>query len=159
VRLADESDIEKLYDIFSHESVSHNLAFDPCSRAEFEEIFFELKSGGDLLVEEIGEEIVGVCKIIRKTGRLRHSVYIGSLAINYKYQNQGMGKKFFSNIIERLKKEDITRIELFVAADNNKAIKFFKSFGFIIEGTHKNFFSREGSDQLFAEYSMALIES
>lgn len=157
VRLAEAKDIDELYEIYSHETVSPNMAFDPCSRSEFEDIYPEISAGGELLVRELNAEIVAVCKVVRRKRRLRHSAYIGSLAVKHSHQFKGVGKQFFSDIIDLLKKEGITRIELLVAADNSTAIRFFESFGFVVEGTHRNYFSRRGCDQLFTEHTMAWI--
>ena len=159
VRLADTEDIDDLYQIYSHESVSSNMGFDPCSRAEFDEIFSELSSGGELLIEENDQGIVAVCKIVRRNRRLRHSAYIGSLAVQPAQQGKGFGRAFLRDLLDSLKGEGLTRLELLVAADNEKAIALFSSFGFEIEGTHKNYFSRAGSDLLFGEHTMAWVQN
>ena len=159
VRIATNNDIDALYDIYSHKSVAPNMGFDPCSRDEFEEIFSELMSGGEVLVNEFEGDVVAVCKVIRRAHRLRHSAYIGSLAVHCSHQDKGHGKEFFDNIIHQLKSEGLTRLELLVGTDNHKAINFFKAFGFVTEGTHKNYFSRQGSNQLFNEHTMAWVKN
>ena len=158
MRIADKSDIDQLYGIYSHESVSPFMGFDPCSRKEFEELFPELLEGGELCVLEEGKEIIAVCKIVRRKHRLKHSAYIGSLAVKHTHQNQGVGNQFFSDALSLLKSEGLKRVELLVAADNDVAIKFFKRFGFVVEGTHNNYFSRAGSSELFAEHTMAWLQ-
>ncbi|WP_163831830.1 GNAT family N-acetyltransferase [Spartinivicinus ruber] len=157
MRKAEVTDIEDLYEIYSDESVAPNMGFDPCSRQEFDEIYLELISGGELIVEEGSMGIEVVCKVIRRTRRLNHSVYIGSLAVNPKFQGKGIGKKFFSELLSKLKGEGYTRIELLVASDNQRALSFFRSFGFEIEGTLRNYFSRAGSEKLFNENIMAWV--
>lgn len=158
LRVAEKKDIDDLYLIFSHESVSPNMGFDPCSRIEFEEIFYELTSGGELIIEENDQGVVAACKVARRARRLRHSAYIGSLAVRSSLQGEGLGRIFLGNIISSLKNEGLTRLELLVAADNLKAIGLFASFGFLVEGTHKNYFSRAGSDLLFNEHTMAWVQ-
>jgi L-phenylalanine/L-methionine N-acetyltransferase len=158
MRRAESNDIDRLYEIYSHESVAPNMGFDPCSGEEFKEIFSELNFGGVLTVYEREQKIVAACKIIHRGRRLRHSAYIGALAVHYGCQGMGVGKEFFGKILDDLKAEGFSRIELLVAADNKLAIKFFKGFGFAIEGTHKNYFSRAGSDQLFDEHTMAWVK-
>lgn len=159
MRLAQIKDAEELYTLYSHESVSPNMGFDPCSRSEFEAIFSELTTGGHLIVKEMDQRIVAVCKIIRRTQRLRHSAYIGSLAVVSAEQGKGVGRAFFGKTIELLRSEGFTRLELLVAADNEKGISLFRSFGFQIEGTHRSYFSRAGTDALFAEHTMAWVQS
>lgn len=159
MRVARKQDLDQLYGIYSHDAVSPNMGFDPCTKEEFVEIFQELLLGGDLLVKEREEQIVAVCKVIRRKRRLRHSVYIGSLAVAAPVQGEGVGSNFFKEITDRLKAEGFSRIELLVAADNTKAIKFFEKFGFQIEGTHKDYFSRVGCESLFSEHTMAWVNS
>lgn len=159
MRVAKKSDADDLYEIYSHESVSPNMGFDHCSRIEFNEVFSELISGGELIVKEIDQGVIAVCKVIRRTRRLRHSAYIGALSVHYSQQGNGIGREFLANIIKQLKNEGFSRIELLVAADNIKAIKLFESFGFVIEGTHKNYFSRSGSNELFSEHTMAYVNN
>jgi len=159
MRVANTTDIDGLYEIYSHATVAPNMGFDPCTRKEFDEIFIELTSGGELIVDECENGVIAACKVVHHTRRLRHSAYIGSLAVHYSVQSSGIGKDFFSNIINKLKGEGLTRLELLVATDNLKAIEFFKKFGFVIEGTHKNYFSRRGSSGLFSEHTMAWIKN
>lgn len=159
MRKAKETDIHDLYAIYSHESVSPYMGFDPCTLNEFTHLFSELESGGEFIVEETNQNVVAVCKVTRRTRRLRHSAYIGSLAVHISQQGKGLGKEFFGSIIGQLKNEGLTRLELLVAADNTKAIKLFSSFGFVIEGTHKCYFSRSDSNELFSEHTMAWIKN
>ncbi|WP_062260544.1 GNAT family N-acetyltransferase [Endozoicomonas arenosclerae] len=158
IRTATDADRDSLYSIYSAPSVAPNMGFDPCSRAAFDDIVCELESTGELLVlENHSKSIDAVCKISRRGHRLRHSAYIGSLAIHPEKQSQGVGRHFFKTITDQLKQEGYTRLELLVAADNLRAISFFQSFGFEIEGTLKQYFSRSGYDELFDEHIMAWV--
>jgi putative acetyltransferase len=157
MRLAVDSDIDEIYSIYSHESVSPYLAFDPCSSTEFLPVFEDLQSGGELLVFENENKIVGVCKIIRREHRLKHSAYIGSLAIRANLQNQGFGRQIMTTILAQLEQEKFRRIEVLVACDNIMTVQFFISLGFTIEGTLRNYFSRAHSNELFDEHIMGLL--
>ena len=159
VRKASQEDIGPLYEIYSHSSVAPNMGFDPCSRGEFDEIYKELSSGGGLFVGEDQRGVVAVCRVVRKNRRLRHSAYIGALAVRHSAQGGGVGKEFFRSIFLRLTEDGVSRIEVLVAADNDRAIQFFREFEFEIEGTHDDYFSREGSDLLFCEHTMAYVKS
>jgi putative acetyltransferase len=133
------------------------MAFEPCSRDEFVPIFSDLQAGGDLLVFEEAGRIVGVCKIIRRKIRTKHAAYIGILAVSPDDQGRGVGRKMMTQILAMLRAGRYKRIELLVAHDNPKAIAFFESFGFEIEGTLKNYLSRNGSKELCDEHVMALL--
>ena len=62
-----------------------------------------------------------------------------------------------TTILELLKAEGMRRVEILVASDNSRAIGFFESLGFEIEGTLRNYFSRGSSRELFDELVMALL--
>lgn len=111
------------------------------------------------MIEESHQGIVAACKVIKCARRLRHSAYIGSLAARHTELGKGLGRDFFGNVFSMLCVEGYSRLELLVAADNEKAISLFTSFGFVIEGTHKNCFSRSGTDQLFDEHTRAWVEN
>ncbi len=159
LRIATKCDIDRLYEIYSHESVSPYMGFDPCSQSEFAEIFDDFSSAGDLIVWEDERGVLAVCQRIRRRRRLRHSAYLGSLAVHHAAQKTGIGKRFFGAVVDQLKEEGVSRIELLVAADNDHAIGFFKRFGFAIEGTHPEYFSRAGSESLFSEHTMGYVKS
>lgn len=65
-----------------------------------------------------------------------HALSELSIVIHPEYQGKGLGKRIFevflNNIIQN--RADILRVELVVKESNVRAIKFFESFGFIIEG-------------------------
>ncbi|MDF1657885.1 MAG: GNAT family N-acetyltransferase [Verrucomicrobiales bacterium] len=159
LREASEKDIDALHEIYSHETVSPNMGFDPCSRDEFEEIYREFSTAGQILVGEDHHGVMAVCLVNRRKFRLRHSAYVGSLAVHFSAQGSGVGREFFGSIIDQLIDEGFSRIELLVATDNKIAIEFFQKLGFEVEGTHIDYFSRAGSDSLFSEHTMALLTS
>jgi len=156
-RLTRDADIDEIYSIYMHESVSPYLAFDVCSRVEFLRIFEALRNNGELIVFEGESGIVGVCKISRRDHRLRHSAYIGSLAVKADLQGRGLGRRIMVTVLSQLEAEGIKRIEVLVACDNAKTIDFFISLGFVIEGTMKDYFSREKTTGFFDEHIMGLL--
>ena len=156
-RAAGASDIETLYAIYMHETVNPYMGFDVCSMDEFDSIFSGLRSSGDLLVFEQANAIIGVCHVLRREHRLRHVAYLGSLAVHPDFSGQGMGRTILNSVLEMLHGEGFKRVELFVASDNSRAIGLFRSLGFRIEGTLRNFFSRGSAQELFDEHVMALL--
>ena len=156
-RIASESDIGALHAIYMHESVISYMGFDACSLDQFRSIFRELRSGGDLLVFEENDAIVGVCNVIRRRHRLKHVAYIGSLAVRPDCSGRGVGRAILTIVLNMLRDEGFRRVELFVASDNARAIGLFRSLGFEIEGTLRKYFSRGSSKKLFDEHVMALL--
>ena len=133
------------------------MGFDVCSRDKFSSIFRDLRSSGDLLIFEQGDEVIGVCHVIRRKHRLRHAAYLGSLAVRPNSTGQGVGRTIVTTILEILREQEFRRVEILVASDNANAISLFKSLGFELEGTLRNYFSRGSSKELFDEHVMALL--
>ena len=156
-RIASASDIEPLHAIYMHESVNPFMGFDACSLDQFRTIFHELRSGGDLLVFENDDAVVGVCNVIRRDHRLKHVAYLGSLAVRPDCSGQGVGRAILTTVLNMLRDEGFRRVELLVASDNARAIGLFRSFGFEIEGTLRRYFSRDASKDLYDEHVMALL--
>ena len=156
-RIASESDVEPLYAIYMHESVNPYMGFDECSLEQFRSIFCELRSGGDLLVFEENDAVVGVCNVTRRDHRLKHVAYIGSLAVRPDCSGRGVGRAILTTVLNMLREEGFKRVELLVASDNARAVGLFRSFGFEIEGTLRRYFSRGTSKELFDEHVMALL--
>ena len=74
------------------------------------------------------------------------------------FQHQGIGTKFLGELIDEVRKnEEIKRIELYAEADNEIALKFYKKFGFQIEGCLKKYFKRAGSNQFIDEFVSSIV--
>jgi RimJ/RimL family protein N-acetyltransferase len=81
-----------------------------------------------------GEDIVGFLSAERGGfNRIRHTAYIvvGVLA---DYRGNGIGTELFLKLEEWANRENITRLELTVMAQNNEAIRLYKMNGFEVEG-------------------------
>ena len=66
--------------------------------------------------------------------------YINNIAIKKEYQSKGFGTQLFLDLIDRADKFEVKALTLEVETDNIKAISLYKKFGFIVEGTRKNFY-------------------
>jgi len=78
------------------------------------------------------------------------------MAIQSRYQGQGVGTALMQALMDLADKWlPVTRIELTVFADNERAVKLYRKFGFEIEGTHKAYALRDG--KYVDTYAMARI--
>lgn len=59
-----------------------------------------------------------------------------TIVVSDEYQGKGIGKKLFLEFLETVKKQftTIARVELIARESNQKAIQFYESIGFTIEG-------------------------
>ncbi|MCE3254847.1 MAG: putative N-acetyltransferase [Rickettsiaceae bacterium] len=150
---AEEQDFDGVYEILMHEDVNPFMNYPIIEKSDFQKIWSEFFSRLYVWKEE--EEIFGIVAITKGTHRVKHIAYIEKLAINQSLNRKGLGTIFFSEVINSLAKEGITKIELNVETDNTRAISFYKKLGFEIEGTRKNALDREG--EFIDNYSMAKI--
>jgi ribosomal protein S18 acetylase RimI-like enzyme len=104
-----------------------------------EEIVASIKAGHIYYIAYIGEARVGYYKL--RTDR-NHEIFNGSKAIEMEriyvfneFQKQKVGKALMDHAIANAKKLQFNWLWLGVNVDNNKAIPFYKSYGFTIFGT------------------------
>ena len=64
--------------------------------------------------------------------------YLSGLAIMPEFQGHGIGREVIARLLDELK--DIKRIDLVTHPDNERAIKLYESFGFVVESRKENYF-------------------
>lgn len=90
----------------------------------------------DWFVAEYDGKVIGQCSvgIVRKTKRCCHRAEV-TFVILKDYCGMGIGGKLMQQCINWCKDKNVTQIELYVVADNKKAINMYESFGFKTTGT------------------------
>ena len=81
-------------------------------------------------------EIKAFCEIIM--GWDRKTAYIFSFGVNKDEQKKGFGYKLMQLIIEKLKSENVEKIELTVYPLNKSGVKLYEKCGFIVEKSMEN---------------------
>jgi len=90
------------------------------------------------LVAEVANEIVGSLGIHRRMSpRTLHRCELG-VSVLQKYWGYGIGRRLIEVMLKWAKIEELSKIELRVRADNERAIKLYERMGFKQEGRHKN---------------------
>ncbi|AKI97706.1 GNAT family N-acetyltransferase [Kosmotoga pacifica] len=108
------------------------------------------------IVAEVDDKVVGFAGIHFKRGRRRHTAEIGMM-VHDGYQGKGIGTELMKRLIDLADNwYNIHRIQLEVYVDNERAIRLYKKFGFVIEGTLKDFAFRNG--KYVDAYVMARIK-
>ncbi|HAE61768.1 MAG TPA: GNAT family N-acetyltransferase [Eubacteriaceae bacterium] len=95
--------------------------------------------------DRASEIIVGTAGLhVNELPRKRHSGTIG-IMVHTEYQGMGIGKQLMSTVLDVADNWlMLTRIELEVFADNEKAINLYQKFGFEVEGVKKKAAIRNG---------------
>lgn len=91
-------------------------------------------------------EIVGNCGLHgNKNPRRQHAWGIG-MSVRDDWQGKGVGTKMMATMIDLADNWlGALRLELTVYVDNPVALRLYKKFGFVIEGTHRAFALRDGA--------------
>ena len=107
-------------------------------------------------VAELDGQIVGNIALTVKTSpRQRHTGQFG-MFVKSGWHGKGIGSALMATIIDLADNWlNLTRLELTVYTDNDKAIKLYQKFGFVIEGEAVDFSFRNG--QFVNAYYMARI--
>lgn len=156
VRSAEPGDAEALQGIFTDPRVYPNTLQIPHPSLEFWRKRLESHTDGRLLVALADGEVVGNCGVHTVTNpRRAHAATIG-IVVHGNWHGRGVGTAL---LVEAIDLADnwlhLLRLELTVFTDNEPAIKLYRKFGFVIEGTHVGQALRAGC---FVDcYSMARI--
>jgi L-phenylalanine/L-methionine N-acetyltransferase len=87
--------------------------------------------------------------------RRRHAAELG-MAVRDDWQGKGVGTALMQAVVDLADRWlNLSRLELEVYVDNESAIRLYKKFGFVVEGTLKQFAFRDG--QYVDAYTMARL--
>ena len=108
----------------------------PFKEKDFEDIV--RADNQKIIVIKVGEKIVAQAgiKIIFDEGE------INNVAVRAGYKGLGYGRQVVSSLIEIGDAMGVNAYTLEVRKSNEKAIRIYEEFGFIVEGERKNFYER-----------------
>jgi L-phenylalanine/L-methionine N-acetyltransferase len=108
------------------------------------------------LVAVIEERVVGTLGLHVVARGRRSDVGDIGMAVHDEFQNRGVGSALMAAMVELADKWlGLRRIELTVWTDNAAAIHLYEKFGFVIEGTGRQYALRAG--ELVDAYYMARL--
>lgn len=156
-RMARLVDREAVYELYMEPSANPYLTFDPMDKAAFAPLYEKLLSTKSLFVAEENNYVIGTYRLIHKTDRQAHTVYLGSFTIAKSKQGRGLGMQVINHIKAFLKEQGKSRLELTVDVNNIPAIALYKKAGMEIEGRIRNSYSRSDTNLFYDEYLMAVL--
>lgn len=116
---------------------------------------FIQSKNSNIFVAEMNNHLVGHLMVIGgNTNRIRHRAHL-VIGILNDFIGQGIGHKLFNKLEAWRETTSLTRIELTVITNNERAINLYKKNGFEIEGMKKN--AMKINDKYIDEYMMAKI--
>jgi putative acetyltransferase len=156
-RLARPDDFEHVYDLYMEEEANPYLTYDPMPKDAFKKIYDSVLLTNTLYVAELNSEILATYRLIPKTDRQAHTLYVGGFTIHSKFRGMGWGLKVLEQIKKAAHAEGKKRIELTVDIHNTSAIGLYEKAGFRVEGTLSKSYKLSSTNQYYDEYFMALI--
>lgn len=142
-----KGDREGLWELFNQEQYKRfatlSAPFD--SPADVETWLDRLGTGNLEVVATIDATVVAFAGLYPLAGRQSHSGWT-SLAVHDEFHGRGIGTVLLKLILDSADVlAGLSRIQLNVFTDNERAIALYHSFGFRIEGRHENFACRDGT--------------
>jgi putative acetyltransferase len=156
-RAATPADFPFIYSLYMHPMVNPWLLYEPMDSATFWPIYNELVEKKSVYLFEMDGSLVGMFKLVPQKHRNSHIIYLGGIAIHPDYAGRGYGEIMLRRIIDLVKVQGYTRIELTVAVVNTKAIKLYARAGFENEGVLKNYTFLAAEKRYMDEQVMALL--
>lgn len=159
VRRTEPSDYEAIHRIFSQPRAVWGTLQVPFSSAEvWRRRLAEPPEGMIGLVACVDDEVVGQLGLhmFPDRPRRRHVAQIG-MAVRDDWQGKGVGTALMQAAVDLADKWlNIERLELDVYTDNEPAIRLYKKFGFVVEGTASRYAFRDG--EYIDSYYMARLK-
>ena len=160
IRRAEPGDYAAVYQIFCGSRAVWGTLQVPFPSAEmWRKRMAEPPEGSYHLVACVGTELVGQLGVdtFPNRPRRRHVAEIG-MAVRDDWQGMGVGSALMQAAVDLADKWlNISRLELQVYTDNEPAVRLYKKYGFVIEGTLVRFAYRDG--QYVDAYTMARLRA
>ena len=99
----------------------------------------EPRNGGVYLVAEQDGEPVGEATLTPLRPAWCGHVGVLGMHVDPSAQRRGIGRALLSALIERAPGLGLRRLELYVRTDNHRAIRLYRSVGFVVEGASHRF--------------------
>jgi ribosomal protein S18 acetylase RimI-like enzyme len=152
-------DFDALFPVYMDPVINRFLGLEIMSKKEFLPIFKEITEFDTLYVcQNPDGEMAATCIVTADENRRLHTVSLTFFATNPKFQRQGIGSKFLTELLERIRKDkQIKRIETFFESDNEPALNFFKKHGFQHEVCLKKGCKRQQDEHYVDNNILALL--
>jgi putative acetyltransferase len=156
LRRREKRDAPELFQIFEQPLCKRAMVLEPFKSSEDVQTWFDAQPQGSLeLVATIGGRTIGFVALQPCPGSQSHSGWV-NLFIHDDFHGLGIGTLMMKAIVATgVILMGLTRLQLVVQADNERAIRLYRKFGFEIEGRHEAFSQRDGD--YIAAYSMARL--
>jgi L-phenylalanine/L-methionine N-acetyltransferase len=157
IRKAILTDIDFIYELYMHPIINPHLLYEQMDIETFLPIYARLIADEIMYVFEKDGKRIGMVKLIPRTYRSAHIVYVGSVAIDPSFSGKGFGVQMLKEIIAYAEEQQFKRIELSVGTQNEKAIALYKKVGFEPEGILRKYTYLKSENRYIDEMMMSYI--
>ena len=146
IRAAEPSDAEAIHEILSCPGVFANTLQLPWRSFELRrEWLTQAKPDVHRLVAIVDQRVVGDLGLHQEQNHRRRDCAWMGMSVHDDFQGRGVGSALMAAMIELADNWlDVRRIELVVYTDNAVAVHLYEKFGFVVEGTGRQFARRAG---------------
>ncbi len=158
IRKGEPADAEAIWRCYTAPRVVHDTLQLPYRSVEsVRELLIKNTEGDHILVAVVEGDVVGVIGLHTSSRpRINHRGEIGMM-VRDDWQGKGVGTAIMRAVIDLADKWlNLTRVELTVFTDNERAITLYRKFGFEIEGTLRKYAFRDG--EFVDAYAMARVK-
>lgn len=135
---ADAEGFRQAVGMVGHERIYIRLTDAPESEGALAFVRSNIDSGNPQFVAEHNGQIIGWCDIVREDYEAeKHSGSLG-MGIIPGWRERGIGRRLIEAALEAADAAEISRVELTVNADNERAIRLYENVGFVEEGRKRS---------------------
>jgi putative acetyltransferase len=143
IRAWEPEDIPALTEVFNQPRVVWGTLQTPYTSIAARRKRAESRVGAFQLVAVVEERVVGLIALERFEQRRAHAASLG-MAVHDAYAGRGCGRALLEAVIAQADRWlNVTRLELSVWADNDRAIALYEHCGFEREGVHRAYAWRD----------------
>ncbi len=157
IKPATSQDFTFFYNLYFHPLVNPYLLYEMMGQSEFQPIYEDLLEKNVLFIFQEDGQDVGMFKLIPLTYRSSHIAYLGDVAIHPDYSSKGYGSQMMQAIVDYGESLGLKRIELSVAAINEKATHMYEKAGFQKEGILRNYTYLKSENKYLDEILMSYL--
>lgn len=156
LRRATDGDLDALYPMYMDAESNPYLSFEVMPRDAFDAIWAELCAAGTPWVWVEGGEVVAGAFVNRWSRRLAHTVTIGTVVVRRDRWGAGVGVALMQAVLAEVRRMGgVERVDVWVEADNPRALRFYAKLGFAREAVLRGLVKRAGEEAAVDEVVMA----
>ena len=131
-------EVHRVLDIVARERKFLSYLEAPPLAQSTEFVLGMIAKGNPIFVAVVDDKVVGWCDVVRVERPVHAHVGVLGMGLLPEFRGQGYGKALITAVLADAHRVGISRVELTVHADNNRAIALYEKVGFVREGVRRD---------------------